>query len=207
MGESKRNERLRQSIRTARGWRCESGGRRHRFLPPKTLTRMKPRMGSLIPKKSLVPSPFILLSTRARAGEAVRVAAPTMAAASIFGSSFFRTALASESLFGLETGGRGDARESSQQNVEGRSDPGVGVVGSPSFFSRRSSRARVLTCGDLDGPRSGGADGRRPGHASSLHHSLSLSLSLSQSVPSFLLGVKCARRTLSLDLLWQDWQG
>ena len=176
----------------------ESGGRRHRFLPPKTLTRMKPRMGSLIPKKSLVPSPFILLSTRARAGEAVRVAAPTMAAALIFGSSFFRTALASESLFGLETGGRGDARESSQQNVEGRSDPGVGVVGSPSFFSRRSSRARVLTCGDLDGPRSGGADGRRPGHASSLHHSLSLSLSLSLSIGSFLPSRCQVRATDSL---------
>ena len=53
---------------------------------PKTATRTQPRMGSLIPNGSLVPSPFSLLSTRAKAGEAVRVAAPTMAAASIFGS-------------------------------------------------------------------------------------------------------------------------
>mmetsp|Transcript_4151 Transcript_4151/g.14496 ORF Transcript_4151/g.14496 Transcript_4151/m.14496 type:complete len:201 (-) Transcript_4151:38-640(-) len=71
---------------------------------PKTATRTQPRMGSLIPNGSLVPSPFSLLSTRAKAGEAVRVAAPTMAAASIFGSCFLSTVLASaKALFGLAT--------------------------------------------------------------------------------------------------------
>merc|ERR1711970_1390519 len=70
----------------------------------KTATRTQPRMGSLIPNGSLVPSPFSLLSTRAKAGEAVRVAAPTMAAASIFGSCFLSTVLASaKALFGLAT--------------------------------------------------------------------------------------------------------
>jgi len=100
-GEGEREE----GVSDTRGSKRHSSSRWKEMgdSPPKTATRIHPKIGSLIPKGSLVPSPFNLLSTRAKAGEAVSVAAPTTAAASILGSSFLNTFFASANLSGLAT--------------------------------------------------------------------------------------------------------
>jgi len=129
-GEGEREE----GVSDTRGSKRHSSSRWKEMgdSPPKTATRIHPKIGSLIPKGSLVPSPFNLLSTRAKAGEAVSVAAPTTAAASILGSSFLNTFFASANLSGLATADDEidcirEKREKESERAREREQRGVSV--------------------------------------------------------------------------------